>query len=245
MTGQAIVLQGDARSLVLPDESVDLIVTSPPYFGLRSYTDGGEHYDGQIGSEATPAEWLAAMLECTAEWVRVPEAVRVDLRQPRRQVRSRRPMVAPGRARRASPRHCAGRRHGATRRRTVRRPVEPPEVSAGPAVAVRAGLHGRPRPDPAPRHRLVQARNGLPESVTDRCRSSHGYASTCVKQPRYYAAVDEIREAHTGDAHGSSTATSRWVVSIGERNAERARHGGPAQTTRSGELPGSCPATLP
>ena len=29
--GQAIVLQGDALNLPLPDESVDLIVTSPPY----------------------------------------------------------------------------------------------------------------------------------------------------------------------------------------------------------------------
>ena len=67
----AIVLRGDARHLPLPDHSVDLIVTSPPYFGLRSYTDGGEHYDGQIGSEATPAEWLAAMADCTREWVRV------------------------------------------------------------------------------------------------------------------------------------------------------------------------------
>ncbi len=67
----AVVLRGDARRLPLPDASVDLIVTSPPYFGLRSYTDDGAHYDGQIGSEATPAEWLAAMVACTAEWVRV------------------------------------------------------------------------------------------------------------------------------------------------------------------------------
>ncbi len=36
------LLRGDARALPLPDESVDLIVASPPYFGLRSYTDGGD-----------------------------------------------------------------------------------------------------------------------------------------------------------------------------------------------------------
>jgi DNA modification methylase len=54
--GVAVVLHGDAAALHLPDESVDLIVTSPPYFALRSYTDnGGQHYGGQIGSEATPA----------------------------------------------------------------------------------------------------------------------------------------------------------------------------------------------
>jgi hypothetical protein len=36
------------------------VVTSPPYFGLRSYKDNGEHYEGQIGSEATPAEFVDA-----------------------------------------------------------------------------------------------------------------------------------------------------------------------------------------
>lgn len=69
--GTATVLRGDARSLPLPDASVDLIVTSPPYWALRSYTDGGEHYDGQIGSEPTPSEYIAALLDCTREWMRV------------------------------------------------------------------------------------------------------------------------------------------------------------------------------
>ncbi len=65
------LLRGDALHLPLADNTVDLCVTSPPYFGLRSYTDGGVHYPGQIGSEATPAEWLDAMLAATAEMVRV------------------------------------------------------------------------------------------------------------------------------------------------------------------------------
>ena len=62
----AIVLRGDARNLPLPDGCVDLIFTSPPYFGLRDYG-----YAGQIGSEGTPGEWLEALWACTAEWVRV------------------------------------------------------------------------------------------------------------------------------------------------------------------------------
>ena len=57
----AVVLRGDARRLPLPDGCADLIVTSPPYFGLRSYTDGGGHYDGQIGSEASPGERARAL----------------------------------------------------------------------------------------------------------------------------------------------------------------------------------------
>jgi site-specific DNA-methyltransferase (cytosine-N4-specific) len=64
------VLRGDARALPLPNDSVDLIVTSPPYFGLRSYQDGGEHYEGQVGAEATPAEFVDALIACTAEWIR-------------------------------------------------------------------------------------------------------------------------------------------------------------------------------
>ena len=65
------LIRGDATSLPLADDSVDLIVTSPPYFALRSYTDGGEHYDGQIGSEATPQAFLEALWAVTAECRRV------------------------------------------------------------------------------------------------------------------------------------------------------------------------------
>jgi hypothetical protein len=67
----ATIIRGNALALSLADSSVDLIVTSPPYFSLRSYTDGGEHYAGQIGSEATPAEFVDALIAATREMVRV------------------------------------------------------------------------------------------------------------------------------------------------------------------------------
>ena len=69
--GKAAVIRANARDLPLADNSVDLVVTSPPYFALRSYQDGGEHYAGQLGSEPTPAEFVAALLEVTRECVRV------------------------------------------------------------------------------------------------------------------------------------------------------------------------------
>ena len=69
--GSVQILRGNALALALADESVDLIVTSPPYFGLRSYQDGGEHYAGQIGDEPTPAEFVDALIAATAEMVRV------------------------------------------------------------------------------------------------------------------------------------------------------------------------------
>lgn len=49
----ALVVRGDARALPLPDGSVDLIVTSPPFYALRSYQDGGEAA-GAAGRAAGP-----------------------------------------------------------------------------------------------------------------------------------------------------------------------------------------------
>ncbi|MFI7428472.1 DNA-methyltransferase [Micromonospora sp. NPDC049836] len=57
---------GDARKTGLPKNSVDLIVTSPPYWNKRDYG----HAD-QIGQEATPEAYVHAMLVCLEEWKRV------------------------------------------------------------------------------------------------------------------------------------------------------------------------------
>ena len=65
------LIRGDATAIPLADDSVDAVVTSPPYFSLRAYQDGGEVYDGQIGSEATPQEYLEALWAWTAECRRV------------------------------------------------------------------------------------------------------------------------------------------------------------------------------
>lgn len=57
---------GDARHLDIPDRSARLVVTSPPYFGLRDYGEPGE-----IGSEQTPAGYVANVLEVLAEIGRI------------------------------------------------------------------------------------------------------------------------------------------------------------------------------
>ena len=46
-----MIINGDALEELkkLPSESVDMCVTSPPYYGLRDYG-----VDGQIGLEQTP-----------------------------------------------------------------------------------------------------------------------------------------------------------------------------------------------
>lgn len=70
----ARLLLGDSRDVIrsIPDRSIDLVVTSPPFLALRSYLpDDHEAKDREIGSEATPAEFVGTLLSLTAEWRRV------------------------------------------------------------------------------------------------------------------------------------------------------------------------------
>jgi DNA modification methylase len=60
------VRPGDARKLPLEDDSVDLIATSPPYWRKRDY-----NVKDQIGQEATPQAYTAAIIDCLREWRRV------------------------------------------------------------------------------------------------------------------------------------------------------------------------------
>lgn len=59
---------GDCSSILptLPAESVDCVVTSPPYWQLRDYG-----VNGQLGLEATPDEHVSAMIKVFDEVKRV------------------------------------------------------------------------------------------------------------------------------------------------------------------------------
>ena len=61
-----MLIQADARSLPLDDQSVQCCVTSPPYWGLRDYG-----IDGQLGLEPTPEEYVANMVAVFREVRRV------------------------------------------------------------------------------------------------------------------------------------------------------------------------------
>jgi DNA modification methylase len=63
-----VIHTGDALAVLktLPDASINCVVTSPPYFGLRDYG----HAD-QIGLEPTPREYVEAMVAVFAEVRRV------------------------------------------------------------------------------------------------------------------------------------------------------------------------------
>ncbi len=63
------VLQGDALKVLrtLPDDSADVVTTSPPYFLLRNY--GGR--SGELGAEATVNDYITALLAVCDEIARV------------------------------------------------------------------------------------------------------------------------------------------------------------------------------
>ena len=52
-----LLLQANALRIPLADESVQCVVTSPPYWGLRDYG-----VTGQLGLEPTPEEFIANMV---------------------------------------------------------------------------------------------------------------------------------------------------------------------------------------
>src|SRR5688572_3174583 len=63
------ILEGDARRLPLGAISVDLVVTSPPYWKKRDYG-----LKDQIGLEDTPALYVSEITDALREWRRVLRA---------------------------------------------------------------------------------------------------------------------------------------------------------------------------
>ncbi len=62
-----MIVRGNARRIPLRDQTVQCIVTSPPYFQLRDYQCGRR----QIGLEATPEQYVANLVEVFREVRRV------------------------------------------------------------------------------------------------------------------------------------------------------------------------------
>ena len=62
-----MIVRGDARKIPLRNETVQCVVTSPPYFQLRDYSCGPR----QIGRETTPEAYVADLVEVFREVRRV------------------------------------------------------------------------------------------------------------------------------------------------------------------------------
>jgi DNA modification methylase len=194
----AIVIQGNAMALPLPDECVDLAVTSPPYFGLRSYTDDGEHISGQVGGEATPGEFIAALIAATAEMARVLKpSGSIFLNLGDKYAGSNGQSDGGGKSTLAGAANARPR--GAQQMALTGGYIPKTDIRAKSLMLLpeRYRIAAVDRLGLIARAVIVWDKpNGLPESVTDRVRRSHEDWVHLTKMPRYFAAIDEIREPH-------------------------------------------------
>jgi hypothetical protein len=93
--------------------------------------------------------------------------------------------------------------------------------------------------------------NGLPESVTDRVRRSHEQVFHLVKQPRYYSAVDEVRESYTLPADKWGYGNGAAIAAKGRSLSTGYEHNETKTANPLGKLPGSvweiptAPLTVP
>ncbi len=191
------LMRCNALALDLPDNSVDLVVTSPPYFGLRSYQDGGEHYDGQIGAEPTPAEFVDALVAATAEMVRVVKpsgSIWVNLGDKYAGSAGSSGYSDKSTLSGFTSANTKGRQMATVKPRRITTTAPAKSLIGVPwRYAIRCiddlGLILRAEV-------IWSKRNGLPESVKDRVRRSHEQWFHFTLEPRYFSAVDAIREPH-------------------------------------------------
>lgn len=180
-----MILQGDCLSRLsgLPDESVQVCVTSPPYYGLRDYG-----WDGQIGLEKTPEEFIAKLVEVFREvkrvlkddgtlWVNIGDSY----------AQSGNSGCAWG-GKQATNRGSDGK---ANHRNTKIDGCKPKDLIGIPwmlAFALRSdGWYLRS-------DIIWHKPNPMPESVTDRPTKAHEYLFLLSKSQRYYYDADTLRE---------------------------------------------------
>jgi hypothetical protein len=233
----AVVIQGDARSLPLPDESVDLIVTSPPYLGQRLYEDGGKPLKNQIGIEDTAARFLQNLWTCTREWARVLKptgSMFINLGDK---------FVTDNRGSGVDAKRGAAKWAPAGDAGFVGRDLAPHKSIMGTpwlyVLGCTGALAALGMPDPG--LRLILRRdiiwekpNPLPDSPRDRAATRHEYVFHLVKQPGYFTAVDELREPQEtlGQRHNGRSGYAGAPADIARGFSTRA-------LSPLGKLPGS------
>lgn len=216
------LLVGDARAVLasMPDGSVDCVVTSPPYYGLRDYG-----VPGQYGLEPTSQDFVDNLRAVFTELQRVLRpsgTVWLNLGDSYSATppgRSEHPM-------RSSTLH--GTDAAATLRASVRaanidRTREAPRKNLlGIPWRVALALQGDGW---VLRNAIVWAKpNPMPESVRDRLSTSYEHVFLLTRQPRYFFDLDAIR---VPPKHPE--ALGQGLI-VGGRN--KGRHGGVGATAR-------------
>jgi DNA modification methylase len=168
----------------LEPESVQCVVTSPPYWGLRDYG-----IEGQLGLEQTPEQYVERMVEVFREVRRVLRddgTVWLNLGDSYSTIPS-------GQQGKPSATFHGGRADPwtATARRDRRGGLKPKDLVGIPwrvAFALQADGWWL-------RSDIIWAKpNPMPESVTDRPTKAHEYVFLLTKSARYYYDADAVRE---------------------------------------------------
>ncbi|MFM2151601.1 MAG: hypothetical protein RL199_36 [Pseudomonadota bacterium] len=193
------IIQGDARKLDLPDGSMNMCVTSPPYWGLRDYG-----HEGQLGLESTPEQYVANMVEVFREVKRVLRddgTLWLNIGDSYAGGGGFAPNAPTNQARAAGDKEAWGKFNPAGMDRMSSR------IGTG-KLAIAAGLKhkdlvGIPwmlafalRADGwYLRQDIIWHKpNPMPESVTDRCTKAHEYLFLLSKSERYYYDNESVSE---------------------------------------------------
>jgi DNA modification methylase len=173
------VINADARYIPLKNESVQCVVTSPPYFGLRDYK-----VDGQIGF-STLDEYIADMVQVFREIRRVLRSdgvVWLNLGDSYQSNKS--PQIT-------QTKDIGTRRTSVDTRPQLVDGLKPKDLIGVPwRVAFALQSDGWWLRQDIIWHKP----NPMPESVTDRCTKAHEYIFLLSKSPRYYYDADAIAE---------------------------------------------------
>ncbi len=185
------ILVGDNRESMktLPDKCIQTCVTSPPYFGLRDYG-----VEGQLGLEATPDEFCAALVEVFREVRRVLKddgTVWLNLGDSYATTHT----GSMGRGERAANFNFAesrldGQGKGNRQEKKIPEGLKNKDLIGIPwrvAFALQAdGWYLR-------QDIIWSKPNPMPESVRDRCTKAHEYVFLLSKSPKYYFDSEAIR----------------------------------------------------
>lgn len=196
-----MIINANALAIPLADQSVQCVVTSPPYYGLRDYG-----VDGQIGLEVTPDEYIANLVAVFREckrilrddgtlWVNIGDSY----------------AGGGGASGHTSETTNCGRKtetYGAVKTGGNTYGLKPKDLIGIPwmlAFALRAdGWYLR--------QDIIWAKpNPMPESVKDRCTKSHEYIFLLSKSAKYYYDSYAVKE---NAVKGSANAGARNYVGI-------------------------------
>lgn len=210
MTPTFRILLGDcvARLRNLDADSVQTVVTSPPYWGLRDYGT-----EGQIGLEETPERYVERLVEVFEEVRRVlkPDGTLwLNLGD--------------------SYINAKGASGGGDEKTEARRGWSRPQDRPAPAGLKRKDLVGIPwrvafalqaagwwlRQDI-----IWHKPNPMPAPVEDRCVSAHEYLFLLSKSARYFFDHEAIQEDATGRPAGNGFKREHRISLGGRGNEER------------------------